>query len=156
MASKFWTAEEDEKLHQLCKQGLYYSRIAEILGRTKCSCLGRAKRKGYAELAPRKPVWNAGLSKGLSGKGVKVEEMAEKAEKIERMFCETVAEDYDGFQSITFEALGPGNCRWPRGEARDMVFCGERTLPGSSWCPHHRSIAYVPYSSSRSIARLMK
>jgi len=156
MAVKQWTEAEDDQLRELCKQGLYYSRIAKILGRGKNSVVGRAQRKGYSGLAPRKPVWNSGLSKDLAAGKLKVEEKAKKAEKIEALFCETVADDYDAFKSIPFESLEHGMCRWPRGEARDMVFCGCRTLVGSSWCEWHRSLVFVPYRPAKFIARSVR
>lgn len=153
MTVKQWTEAEDDQLRELCKQGLYFSRIAKIIGRSKNSCLGRAARQGYTALSPRKPVWNAGLSKDLAAGKLKVEEKAKKAERVEALFCETVADDYDAFKSVPFEALEHGMCRWPRGEARDMVFCGCRTLPGSSWCVHHKGLAFVPYKPAKALWR---
>ncbi len=37
------------------------------------------------------------------------------------------------------------SCRWPLGGPWDHVefFCGEPTIPGSSWCKEHRKRAFV-------------
>lgn len=41
-----WTKEDDDKLKELFEQGLGYSKIAEILGKTTRACQGRAIRNG--------------------------------------------------------------------------------------------------------------
>ncbi len=43
---------------------------------------------------------------------------------------------------VTIGTASLRSCRWPYGSGSDFHFCGQRTLPGSSWCEHHNKRAY--------------
>jgi hypothetical protein len=45
---------------------------------------------------------------------------------------------------IHISDLKNNQCRWMDGEASSLLYCGEPTLPGKSWCPGHHARAFVP------------
>ncbi|MGJ0509964.1 MAG: GcrA family cell cycle regulator [Methylocystis sp.] len=57
--------------------------------------------------------------------------------------------------------LEHGECRWPLGDIWDRrgpvteYFCGEATVPGSSYCPKCRERAFVPKRPHGSATRPM-
>lgn len=49
-------------------------------------------------------------------------------------------EKMEGRMTIHLLDLAPESCRWPL----DDGYCGKQKGDGSSYCPHHHSVAYVP------------
>jgi len=48
--------------------------------------------------------------------------------------------DTDPASSVSYEALGPGMCKWPANDAATAA-CGAPISTGA-YCPHHAAIAY--------------
>lgn len=42
---------------------------------------------------------------------------------------------------VTFDDLENGMCRFPYGNS-PYRYCGQPAEPGTSWCPHHRSVCF--------------
>jgi len=51
-----WTKTEDMLLKQMVIEGKYYQEICETIGRTRASCISRARRLNIARLAPNKKI----------------------------------------------------------------------------------------------------
>ena len=51
-----WTKTEDMLLKQMVIEGKYYQEISETIGRTRASCISRARRLNIARLAPNKKI----------------------------------------------------------------------------------------------------
>jgi GcrA cell cycle regulator len=43
----------------------------------------------------------------------------------------------------TLRDLEPNDCRYPYGD-RIITFCGQPKQEGSSYCPYHHELCYVP------------
>jgi hypothetical protein len=40
--------------------------------------------------------------------------------------------------------LKNNQCRWMDGEGSSLLYCGDPTLPGKSWCERHYMRVFVP------------
>jgi len=145
-----WTAEEDALLIELAKGGCSLNEAAATLSskfgksRTRNSTVSRARRIGARW--QNKPPSLARIIKKVEvvSKPAPAKAPVIKLKPIESIFGTHVfnAEDKVG---VAFLKLKPHHCRWPLGEYKDKAerFCGESTVVGQSFCPHHYSRAYV-------------
>jgi hypothetical protein len=46
--------------------------------------------------------------------------------------------------TIHLNDIKNNQCRWIDNEASSLLYCGEPTLPGKSWCREHYARAFVP------------
>lgn len=58
------------------------------------------------------------------------------------MQCEPIVEEIPA-DLISFEELGPPNCKWPFGDA-DYKFCGKKRWGELPYCASHCRVAYAP------------
>lgn len=110
-----WTRQEDDTLAALIQRGHTFSEIArQIPGKSRNACLSRAHRKRLADLPPR---------------AVPPMPVAPPPEPepppVERSLLTATARQ----------------CRWIPGDNLQEI-CGERALPGMSWCREHRARCY--------------
>ena len=148
----YWTPEEDETLRRLVISGLSYTVIGERMGRNKNSVISRSKRQGFAKLSPSKPPWNKGLTR-YPDRPKKPATKRPTTPGIDRELivgvqfqCVAVDPSPDA-ENLSFAEMGYGRCWFPEGEnPAEMTFCGARAPAGSSWCPWHRSIVFIPYA----------
>lgn len=54
-----------------------------------------------------------------------------------------------GFLGVTFMELEDGRCKFPRGENRDIRFCGQKALQDKPYCGKCFRIAYSPPANRR-------
>ncbi|BCJ90321.1 hypothetical protein IZ6_10560 [Terrihabitans soli] len=139
-----WTPEEDARLRCLIEANRSAAQTATELGRSRSSVLGRAFRLGI----------------GFHGEGAKTLRffpgMAPKTgldlrrlEQIElyREYREEPDPSEDRSKARSFlEAMGRPVCTWflKGEEGRRGLVCGHRTLPGSSYCAHHKAKSVAP------------
>ncbi len=50
---------------------------------------------------------------------------------------------------VKFEALEPGQCKFPFDKDGEMHFCGNPASPGQSWCPSCHSRVFLPVATLR-------
>jgi GcrA cell cycle regulator len=50
---------------------------------------------------------------------------------------------------VKFEGLEPGLCRFPFDKGGELHFCGNRAIPGGSWCPSCHSRVFLPQATLR-------
>ena len=121
-----WTAEDVARLRQLRASGMVVTDIAVALGRTFFSVKGKLRDLGIRSDEPK------------------------RAERTPRPFVAQVVDRPDNIVSIM--DLRHNSCRFPFGDpgSDDFGYCGERTnYPGSSWCPFHYRLVFVPSNSKR-------
>lgn len=139
-----WTPQEDVRLRAMIDNNRSAAQAAAELGRSRSSVLGRAFRLGL----------------GFHGEGAKTLRffpgMAPKTgldlrrlEQIElyRQYREEPDPDEDRSKARPFlEATGRGACTWflKGEEGRHGLVCGHRTLPGKSYCAHHKAKSMAP------------
>lgn len=142
--ARTWTPVRDADLRKLRGLGYSYSRIALILGDgiTRSACLGRAQRIGIQGPVrvhkPQPKKQKRRTASHVSLAPVPYEEPAARPD----------------FLGITFDQLDTPHCRYPRGDGRDMLFCGQPKMDGSSYCPacHAATHRMVPVSTARAEA----
>ena len=130
-----WSLGEIEKLRALILRGLPFSKIADILGRTRNACIGRSHRiddlpKVEKVKKPPPPP-----------KEKKVKPLKKKRERGNIiMFPAPKAQKQ---KRLTILDLSAGQCRYPIDESRDGIhyFCGQDAV--GSYCEKHHKIAYV-------------
>jgi GcrA cell cycle regulator len=131
-----WDDAAIERLKQLRAEGRSASEIAELLGVSKNSIIGKLYRlkvkpapvaqpkpkpKAQRQPRPRKPS-------------------ADKWFKMEPPPAPSPSRPNVPFTRSILE-LGPGQCKWPQGDY-DFVFCGEPQAAGSVYCSEHTERAY--------------
>lgn len=167
-----WTEERIARLRELLYEGKSGSRIAQELGTSRNSVIGKVHRlqkqmgigglggsisksekcanatvrqKAVQKIAPLvvKPSQHRFHSGNLAAKRAS---RVNDPVLVEAPVVSKLAFEADSLRVLIHE-LGPRQCKWevnnaPVGE--DHLFCGKRTDEGKSWCPYHAKLAYVP------------
>lgn len=155
-----WQPEEDERLRELAGQGVIFTRIGAILGRTRKAVSARAKLIGVRNLSKtvkarrereRKIALTATSTWGRRAVIARAIALGELEP------CEaTDLPPEPNRPVISLQNLHSHHCRWPIGDpgSSDFGFCGESIRDDSvPYCTHHCRIAYVPISK-RALAQL--
>jgi hypothetical protein len=133
-----WSVGEIEKLRALILRGLPFSKIADILGRTRNACIGRSHRiddlpkvEKVKKLPPPPPP----------PKEKKVKPLKKKRERGNIIMFPLPKSQKP--KRLTILDLSAGQCRYPIDESRDGIhyFCGQNAV--GSYCEKHHKIAYV-------------
>jgi len=159
--AKDWTEEEMEALSRMAAEGHTAKAIAEKLGRTRNSVIGRAVRKGVKLLGKTYPA----LVKRVVKKepSVKIARIA-KAAKAEvklarpapvRMERTQPLGDAPPFLMIKLQDLKSNQCKWivEKDFNDDYLFCGHPVIKDKSWCAHCHKVVYLPFVPMRKVAR---
>lgn len=116
-----WTEYEDNILRLRMSENVAYSAIGDEIGRTKNSCISRARTLGIAGTGRRIPRTRESVFFYDLPKPPRVEGT--------------------GFRLIE---LAPGQCRYPIGSDEDgHLFCGKQT-ERISYCDEHHELCWVP------------
>ncbi len=165
-ASSNWTDERVERLKALWADGLSCSQIAAELGGglTRNSVIGKANRLKLPPRLSKSPFANkASRVPGIARNRSK---LLKKQSRVKKGFIpgaqlpllpEALPGDVEALQGDAWAAL-PGTspkplaavseargCRWPIGEDRPFLFCGEPTHKGV-YCAAPHAIAFRPHS----------
>lgn len=142
-----WDDAADELLKSMREQGLNYRRIAEAIGCTRNSAIGRGKRIG---LAKPKPPSKPKLPK--QPKRTKSVMRKVRRHAIMRYGVETEHVTPIDDLAISMEQrksifqLRWNTCRWPVGESGrpEFFYCGGQAVDGRPYCAGHLVRAYQP------------
>lgn len=154
-----WTEAEDARLRQLVDDGLSAGLICGQMGRSRNSVMGRVHRlgirlKGNDTLGRRERRAAAPSPRPVRRAPIAVlgaerhQETVEPAKLIQPPLAE--------FGEVLFLEAGARRCRYPASEVSPVeafMVCGERTLDGSSYCPHHYRITRAPTPARREAPR---
>ena len=149
-----WTTERVQQLQSYVTAGLTCSQIANEIGVTRNSVIGKIHRLGLSTggRPGRRP---AALAQRM---GTARGEAPRPQSRIARIF-RAIAEapNVVPFPTSTIEApgiesaqryslldLANGHCRWPLGDPgkADFGFCGHDAVAGFSYCAGHARLAY--------------
>lgn len=155
-----WQPEEDERLRELASQGVSFTHIGEIIGRSRKAVSARAKLIGVRNLSKtvnarreceRKIALTATSTWGRRAVIARAIALGELEP------CEaTDLPPEPPRPTVSLHDLQSHQCRWPIGNpgSPDFGFCGESIRDDSvPYCTHHCRIAYVPINK-RSVAQL--
>lgn len=130
-----WTAEDDALLTKMHAKNMSFGEMAEQLGRTKNSCVGRAHR---LRLPMREHAIKGRIKIETKAKPIAAEHcmVSRKKPKVEQSFQQ---------QDMGFAEKpkpDPGSrhlCQWIFGDPRENPDdrCGKPVRPGTPWCEYH-------------------
>lgn len=156
-----WTDERVAVLARLWGDGLSASQIAAQLGGvTRNAVIGKVHRLGLSgrnkAAAPaqpqraRKPARPPGLNAGAASPASTNDVDASRAVETPHPLAvqhDAVEEIVIPFSDrVTIMELRETMCRWPLGDPTtpEFRFCGQRSITGVPYCPHHARVAYQP------------
>jgi hypothetical protein len=119
----WWTEERIAELrHLLTVEGLSAKAAARVMGTTKNSIVGKARRVGIAFV--REPFSGGGWDARMARREQWRAEMKQHALQAEH---------------------ASRGCRFIAGEPKGVhtEFCGADRLPGKSWCAEHHRVVFV-------------
>lgn len=146
-----WTPERVEVLKTMWTDGASFSEIAKELncGLSRNACIGKASRIGLGarQQCPPKTTHRNRLcikttpreraNYGLAADRIK---RASRKRKVSAPVIE-LQRPYH-FIGISFLDIGRNQCRFPQGEGVGLLFCGNPTDEGASWCEHCRGVVF--------------
>ena len=140
----FWSEGRIAQITKLWAQGLSANAIAEQMGCTRNAVVGKAHRLELAARPnPIKPRSNGEPSDRTVARRRQVaRDTALQTSESKQTHAEMVEHTS---RQRPMQTFGPvTSCQWIEGEARARDFCGDRTLPGKSYCQPHYARAYLP------------
>lgn len=177
MSSGFWTEDRIERLKRMWADGYHGSKIGAELGCSRNAAIGKVHRLGLAMRDP--PPGSNGQrhfkpAKRLSKRNNKMGAANyNQPRKVVTTFqfgkpppdvpvepYVPIPDDLDipPNERKSLMDLEPNDCRWPIGDPqeKDFGFCGKPKLPGTSYCSHHASRAFVPVEVARRVRKAAK
>jgi len=127
-----WDAKNIAKLIALAAKGLTYSQIGKQLGISKNAAIGKARRLRLSK-SQALPVISTRRPTPRPKAGLKPKPEFEP-------------EDHIGLVSMM--NLRDGDCRYPIGEYKEMIFCGKPKHGNKVYCEKHALKCYQPIKSS--------
>ncbi len=155
-----WQPEEDEQLRELASEGVMFTRIGAILGRSRKAVSARAKLIGVRNLSKT-------IGRSRKERERKIAHTATSTWGRRAVVARAVArgelEPYEATDlppeptrpTISLHNLQSHHCRWPIGDpaSPDFGYCGQTIRDESvPYCAGHCRIAYVPINK-RSVAQ---
>lgn len=157
----WWTTERVAQLKQLWTQGESASTICALMKATsRCAIIGKARRLGLVQgNNPRRTTrprtrWGAQLSR-LSAVPKSSKERVSPTVLLRASRSGASKENPSAPPKpmvvlveppspllVTFGELKDGICKFPFGDKAPFRYCGHKAMPGTSWCPHHRSVCF--------------
>ena len=135
-----WTNEEIATLRRLWEAGWSGGRIAHEIGRSRAACMGKLWRLGVFEKTRRK------------ASSRKTKERVTPAKPVWRRIVPEANDNQPPVKPppkpklpgtlVLLVDLEPHHCRWPVGDPKEMLFCGDAREEARPYCPHHVRIAY--------------
>jgi GcrA cell cycle regulator len=173
MSAPTWTPEQDAELIRLRQEGAPYSEIGRTLGVGRNAAIGRAyrlqragvefpvtpakpravgkprpKREPRMRSNPVRPVATA-LENIGEGRWDRSPEAERKAWRV--IDCE-VWQPLNGIEPVSLVDRAPCRCAWPvAGQGADTLACGEAVKTGSSYCPTHHRLAWIPLKTPKRV-----
>jgi len=138
---KFWTAARVTLLTELFEAGETYSKIGDQLGVSEDAIYQKLKSLGMS----RKHASGAkeDLEEKSKHSGVFVNTYTHDLIPVERAGAADMAQFVATGKGVTLLSLSSAHCRWPLGEGRAVLFCGEPRAGGSPYCTCHYKRAYT-------------
>lgn len=129
---KAWTDDETKRALELHRSGMTFFQVAEELGRTRNSIAGRLHRV-YG-------VTGDGQGSGRHRRRSKPRKPRQFVPAVSRL-------PEPAPLLLSTDDLCSNTCRQPYGES-SYRFCGHPVQEGSSYCPYHHEINWVPAKNS--------
>lgn len=151
-----WDDERIETLRALWTDGQTASQIGEVLGCTRNAVIGKVHRLGITrDLSINRQEAVATAEAPHHERAARIAQQRNPQHLMEqaKLVAELAAKWVPGRPTHrkgykTIFQLGPRDCRWPIGEKYESarMFCGNRAVPGKSYCSEHWGSVYVKTS----------
>lgn len=139
-----WTTEEDEYIRANYKELTAMQMCTKLPGRSRSAVIGRLHRLGLTKnnrpvnrAAPRPTVTVRPRPVESKRAVIKPQNIpqhktsAARYKRTPKVYAPPVEPKH-----IELMKLKANECRWPYGDG-PFTFCGHKTEPGESYCPHH-------------------
>lgn len=155
-----WQPDEDEQLRELASEGVMFTRIGAILGRSRKAVSACAKLIGVQNLSKtvgarkKRERKIANTATSTWGRRAVIARAIARGELDPSEATDLPPEPTR--PTVSLHDLQQHRCRWPIGEpgSPDFGFCGDTIRDESvPYCTGHCRIAYVPINK-RSVAQL--
>jgi GcrA cell cycle regulator len=140
-----WTDERIAELKRLVDRKWTARQIADAMGCTKNSILGKTFRLGITtstETDEERAVRMARAAdqrRANGGGGIKKRKLKPRTEQYKQPPTLVVTTPDTHGKGIGLMELNDITCRWPiNDDMNDAKFCGHHIADGSAYCPHHR------------------
>ena len=143
-AAPKWTDEHTALIRKLWAEGLTGTQIANQLGRTKNSVIGKAHRLRLTVRAS--PIVRRSKEKKPKPATAEVRELVAKIIPLFDNDPEPVDESAAFTQNPKSIAGRLDACQYPSGDPGkpNFKYCGKHTDTGKPYCAHHMKLAYLP------------
>lgn len=130
-----WTVEHDTLAIQYLAENKTFAEVGALLDRTRNSVLSRARRKNW--FYPGRKVVADSAVVASEAKEYPVPIITEQSYKLP-------VPEFEGppKRFVRLEKAREGQCRFIHGEPREQIICGDKVVPGCSWCAHHAQIVF--------------
>lgn len=143
---RVWTGALVQQLCDLYDEQKTFSQIAEIIGMSRNSCIGKAHRLGLEraiiQLSPEdKRRRDEARANAIREARMKAAASRQRTNTLFRTYVKRPVNDLaERALHIQFLDLEAHHCRFPYGETgQGFTFCGHPKTDGSSYCADHRS-----------------
>lgn len=152
-----YNPEQHDNIVKLASEGRSYTEIAIALNSTRGSISGYASRQGIALVNQRYPRKLVAKPARIVKTSIPLEEPSTALRKLNKFKILKVLNSSSLPYSEKSQTDGivhllharPDSCRWPIGEARELICCGARVVADRcSYCPEHRRIATASIKTS--------
>lgn len=134
-----WAPEQDAELLALRARNVPFSVIARALDKSRCACIGRARRIGVPQIMRVKKPRVRRERKGQSGN---LSQSANRARRRKSLAAHAAPAVPHNFLGVPLLDLEPNTCRYPQGDTPNILFCGQPVVPETSWCAHCSRIVF--------------
>jgi GcrA cell cycle regulator len=153
-----WPQARIELLKQMCEAKEPFSAIAIACGVSRNAAIGKARREGFRNCAPRaangsrapkvrKTPAQIALER-LMRNATRADREARARERAKEIVQGTFTFDqfYEAPNPVGLLALNENTCRWPYGDPKtdEFHFCGGEPVVGKPYCPTHCRMGYRP------------
>lgn len=144
-----WTDERMTLLKTLWASGDSASIIGAALGVSRSAVLGKVHRIGLEGRRTISIVQQQHRGPPTLSRQEKARRQAERRALREITKTQPLPEPAPispDFLNLSFDQLAYGDkkCRYPAGDERPMVYCGQPTIKGTSWCLHCYRVVCAP------------
>lgn len=130
--SDVWTMEQLQRLFDMFREGLSFSAIGWVMGKSRNAVIGKATRMGL-----KRTITSDGGGRHVARAPIK---------PLPKKLVEPPPEAPTPIPGVTIATAMSGQCRWIADEVPtcESAMCGHPAHDGP-WCPFHRRLAYQPF-----------
>ena len=156
-----WDDEQIRILKEEWAKGSTGTEIARMINKTRNAVIGKARRMGLEERAPRNQHHSSTPAGKLEPKKKRVRKPAKRVDEIALKAKQEGGRNAPVFYPaarplttkppISIMELKMGTCRAVVGKAPDglATYCGDDVFPGKSFCPGHCAMYFAPPKERR-------